>query len=222
MDASTSILTSVDGSSIFQLGDTKVICSVSGPIEPKPKQELPTQLALEVIVKPAKGSHTPREKLIEDKIRSILTPVIARHLYPRQLIQITFQILEAGENTEFSCKELSGCINSGFLALIDSGISLLQSFTSIVLCIDPIGQFISNPNAQQLSIASSTHVISMSITEDKVDRLLLMDSNGTFTKDEVFQVLRSSEIECLKLFKQLKQTIQEKVEKDFIWNSLKE
>lgn len=50
--AEVGVLDHVDGSSQFVSQDTKVVCSVTGPIEPKARQELPTQLALEITYVP--------------------------------------------------------------------------------------------------------------------------------------------------------------------------
>ena len=49
----TSLLENVDGSCELSTVNSKVIVSVTGPIEPKQRQEMPQQLALEVIIKPS-------------------------------------------------------------------------------------------------------------------------------------------------------------------------
>lgn len=54
----TSILENADGSAELTIGGTKVITSISGPIEPKQRQELPNQSSLEIIVRPATGLPT--------------------------------------------------------------------------------------------------------------------------------------------------------------------
>ena len=79
----TSLLQKSDGSAELLLGSTKVIASVTGPIEPKARQELPNQASLEILIRPAVGLATTREKLLEDKLRSLLQSIIVRFKYPR-------------------------------------------------------------------------------------------------------------------------------------------
>lgn len=216
--ASTGILSQVDGSSQVECQDTKVLCSVSGPIEPKARQELPTQLALEVIVRPAKGVPSTREKLIEDKLRAVLTPIISLYQYPRQLCQITCQVLESGENEyEFSIKELSACINSSFLALIDAGISLNSTVASVPLAILE-NKVIVNPTNEQLLKSQSVHILALELVNGGklVKNVLLLDSNGDFREEELFKVLSKGEQECLLLAQELRKVIDKKVQSQII------
>ena len=118
----TSVLSNADGSAELTLNRTKCLVSVSGPIEPKVRQELPTQASLEIIVRPAHGLSTTREKLLEDKLRSLLQSLIIRYKYPRQLIQIVVQFLVVDEEPEYTCNELNAAINGCYFALIDSHI----------------------------------------------------------------------------------------------------
>ncbi|GAV48231.1 hypothetical protein ZYGR_0I05280 [Zygosaccharomyces rouxii] len=216
--ASTGILNHVDGSSEFESHSTKVVCSVTGPIEPKARQELPTQLALEIIVRPAKGVPNTREKLIEDKLRGVLTPLIARYLYPRRLCQITFQVMEGGEpELEFSQRELSCCINAAVLALVDSGIGLLAMASSVPLAIIK-GQLVVDPNAQQLQESQSVHTLALEITESgkNVQNILLLDSTGAFTQNELFQILSQGEERCLTLVQELRKVLGDRINSEII------
>lgn len=216
--ASTGILNHVDGSSEFESHSTKVVCSVTGPIEPKARQELPTQLALEIIVRPAKGVPNTREKLMEDKVRGVLTPLIARSLYPRRLCQITFQIMEAGEpELEFSQRELSCCINAAVLALVDSGIGLLAMASSVPLAMID-GQLVVDPNSQQLQQSHSVHTLALEVTEGSknVQNILLLDSTGDFTQTELFQVLSQGEERCLTLVQELRAVLVDRINSEII------
>lgn len=222
MQVSTHYLEHVDGSSIFHNNDTKIVCSVSGPIEPKSRQELPTQLALEIIVRPAQGVQSTREKLIEDQVRAVLTPILARYMHPRQLAQICFQVMETGEPKEYTVKEVSACINAGVLALVDSGVPLLSMCSSVCMCIDPRGQVIIDPSNEKLLEAESAHIISIEIGRDskneiEVRNILLLDSVGTFDESQLLNVLKVGEKECIRVYDDLRSGIEEKVAKDFIW-----
>lgn len=199
--AATGVLTNVDGSSEFECRDTRVVCAVTGPVEPKARQELPTRLALEVVVRPAKGVPNTREKLLEDRLRAVLTPLIVCSKYPRQLCQITCQILEAGEEEdEFSQKELSCCINAAFLALIDAQLSL-HSFSSCVslAVLKDSGELVLNPSGDQLRVSQSAHTLALELKDgsEKVSNVLLLDSTGDFTEAELLNVLQVGEQACL-------------------------
>ena len=70
----------------------KLITSINGPIEPKQRQELPNRASLEINIYPSIGLSTTKEKLLENKLRSILqNNIIINYKYPRQLIQISIQ-----------------------------------------------------------------------------------------------------------------------------------
>lgn len=218
--ATLGLLTKVDGSAQFELQDTKVICSVTGPIEPKARQELPTRLALEVIVRPAKGVPNTREKLIEDKLRAVLTPLIVCEKYPRQLCQITCQILEAGESeTEFSVKEISSCINAAYLALLDAQVAMHSfcSSVSLAILIDS-NELVLNPSNEQLKVSRSTHSLALELIDGakKVQNVLLLDSNGDFSEADLFNVLQLGEQNCLELAQFLRKTVTEKITNEVI------
>ncbi|EDO15664.1 hypothetical protein Kpol_473p23 [Vanderwaltozyma polyspora DSM 70294] len=214
------LLTEVDGSSQVECEDTKVICAVTGPIEPKARQELPTQLALEIIVRPAKGVPSTREKLMEDRLRSVITPIVSLYQYPRKLCQITCQILESGESEyEFSQKELSCCINATLLALIDSGLALNSIASSVSMAIlKGSDDVIINPTNSQLLQSQSVHVLALQLIEGsrKVKNVLFLDSSGDFTEQQLFNVLEIGEKSCLELGLTLRSIIESKVKSSFI------
>ena len=217
IEAETTILSRVDGSATVSAGETRVITSISGPIEPKPRQELPTTAALEVIVRAGVGISNTREKLLEDKLRSILTQVIIGHLYPRQLIQITTQILEAGEDVEYTSKELSALVNSAYLALTDANIGLNVSFASEHFAILENGEIIISPSKAQLKTSKSSHVVVYAIKNGKSSNLLYSDSIGTFSEDELYKILSLASQQIEKIHQTFRKTIQSKIEKDFVW-----
>lgn len=51
----TSLLQRVDGSASWDYNDTKVVVSVTGPIEAKSRDEIPTAATVELVVRPAVG-----------------------------------------------------------------------------------------------------------------------------------------------------------------------
>lgn len=213
----TSVLSRSDGSASVQFGDTKVVVSVTGPIEPKVSQELPTTAALEIIVNPDTGVSNTRETLLEDKLRSVLQQLVIGHLYPRQLIQVTCQVLEAGEAKEYTAKELSAVINAAYLALIDADIALSCSLASVNVSIDSQDNVLLNPGKSDLKACKSHHVFVYKVKNSEATNLLFSDSIGDFSKQEFLNLIVKSKQESQFLYQQLRSLIESKVAKDFIW-----
>lgn len=232
MELKTSSLTNVDGSAELVEGKNKVIVSVSGPIEPKAKQELPNVASLEIITRPSIGVSTTRENLINDKLRSILSGLIIRHKYPRQLIQIVVQVLitecdsivlndhqNTIDNLKFFNGELSTIINCCYFALLDANIGLFESFVSINQTISSSGVIEVSPNLQALIDSTSTHIVVLSIKDGKPNKIMYIDSKGNFTQPELFKVIDHSYSEGEKKFAVFKDLVTRKLTDDFKWKS---
>lgn len=218
IDLKTSILENADGSAELTIGGTKVITSISGPIEPKARQELPNQSSLEIIVRPASGLSTTREKLIEDKLRSILQSIIISYKYPRQLIQIIVQFCKTDETNEFNVNELNAAINSCYFALIDADVALYSSFASVVISMN-LGNLIKEPTGDVLETSDSFHLICFTIQDGQANKLLMLESQGEFTEQELFTILSESvhEVEQFHLIQ--RKFIEDKINQDYIWKS---
>ncbi|CAH2352808.1 exosome complex component Rrp46p [[Candida] railenensis] len=221
---STSILSQVDGSAQLLLGPIKVLASVTGPIEAKARQELPTLASLEIIVRPATGVSSTREKLLEDKLRSLLQSIIVRHKYPRQLIQVVIQFLSSDSDHSanakaFTSNELNAAINCVYFALIDANIALFSSFASVSLCILPSSDsFILNPTIAQLNESESHHVICFDIKDKQADKILLVESQGSFSEKQFYLAIDEASKECETIHnKYQRHCIVEKIREDFVW-----
>ncbi|SMN17979.1 similar to Saccharomyces cerevisiae YGR095C RRP46 Exosome non-catalytic core component [Maudiozyma saulgeensis] len=212
MNTRTGYLENVDGSCLYSLNSTKVIAAVTGPVEPKARQELPTQLALEINIRPACGVPTTREVNIQDKVRAVITPTLALYKYPRQLCQITLQLLQAGETESYFHElELVACVNSTTYALVDSGIALKGIALGTTIVITEGNKLITEPTDENLKNAKSTHVVVYMIENSKPTNLLLMDSYGDFDQNDVFKVLEQSEIKINELNKNFREYMKTKL-----------
>ncbi|RCK67130.1 Exosome complex component RRP46 [Candida viswanathii] len=219
VDLRTSTLPNADGSAELTIGGTKVITSISGPIEPKLRQELPNQSSLEIIVRPATGLPTTREKLIEDKLRSVLQSVIISYKYPRQLIQIVVQFARTDEAAEFNVNELNAAINSCYFALIDADVALYSSFATMVVAMN-LGNLIREPSGDVLETSESFHLVCFTILDGHANKLLMLESQGEFTEQELFTVLSESVGEVEKLHSIQRKFIEDKIAEDYIWKRL--
>lgn len=235
LQAKLSELTEVDGSARLTVGNTIVLVSVAGPLEAKPRQELPTQASLEIVVRPSRGLSSTREKVLEDLLRSVLQLVIIRHQYPRQLIQIVVQFLTTDLDREgaivisgdtaasggaFTSNELSAALNACYLALIDANVALYNSFAAVSVAIDQDGKCIETPSLKQLQNSSSHHVVCFDIRDQKSHKILLVESNGTFSEEELIQVIELAATATQKIHTSCQRPlVEDKVKLDFIWSS---
>lgn len=225
MLATTSLLTQVDGSAQLVVGPTKVVASVTGPIEGKARQELPTAAALEIVVRPATSVLLTREKLLEDKLRLLLQLVIITPRYPRQLIQIVVQFLttDADRATtqrharDFCANELSAAINCCYFALVDANVALYSSFALVALAIVD-GAIEVNPDIDVLHHSASHHVICYDVKALHANALLLVELHGLFLERQLFEALDRAATECEAIHLQVQRpTIVDKVARDYVW-----
>lgn len=211
----TGLLDRVDGSAELLVGPIKVVSSVTGPIEPKPRQELPNLASLEIVVRPAVGVSTTREKLLEDKLRLVLQSVIVRFKYPRQLVQIVVQFLATDSAKDYTANELSAALNCCYFALVDANIALENSFASVALAVG--AQTVVGPSSAQLAASESHHVVCFDIKEARAGKLLLLESAGKFTEEQLFEVVETGSRECQQLHGLQRSFIAAKVNDDFVW-----
>lgn len=214
----TGILDQVDGSASYSLGPTKVITSVAGPLEiTKSKNERPNSAYIDLNIHPATGVSGTREALLEDKVSKLLESVIDVSRYSLEQIQIYNQIVEPGEEPQYTVNELAAVINSTFIALLDSGISLKTSFLAASCAFDKDHKLIINPDGAQLKQSVSEHIVAFSLSDGKCDALLYSDSKGKFTENEYFLVLDTCSSEIETQIQTVRDSLVEKVQSDYIW-----
>ncbi|CAN6601265.1 exosome complex component Rrp46p [Trichomonascus vanleenenianus] len=218
VEIDTTFLKQVDGSASWTQNVTKVVCSVSGPMEAKIRDEIPTAATLELVVRPIVGLTSTREVLLQDRLYSVISSVILRHLNPRSLVQIVLQVLETGESTRFTALELAACINSCIIALVDAGIPLQGIAVATVAAIVD-GKAVFNPSKEQLEKSTSQHVVAYEVKENTVQRLLLAESLGQFKESDLLDVLEKGVTECQELNKEIRASLTDKVKRDFIWKN---
>lgn len=194
-------------------GDTRIICSVNGPIEVKTRDELPTMATLELVVRPVVGLPTIRETLLQDCTYGCLRSIVLRTQLPRSLIQIVVQVLDAGEPVEYTVYELVGAINSSVLALANAGIPLSGLVVAVCLAIVE-GEIVLNPGVDQLKKSQSTHAVAYKVDNGPEEfrfRLVMCESTGLFTQNELLQVLETAEDAAREENKKMRSMIEQQV-----------
>ncbi|KPI37649.1 Exosome complex component SKI6 [Cyphellophora attinorum] len=134
---------SSDGSSLFTMGNTMVVCTVTGPRESsRGASRDNTQSTVETEITIAPFATTDRRKRprndkrlleLQTTISSAFQAHLYTHIYPRSTISIALHVLSLDGSL------LAACLNAASLALVDAGIpmpSVLSAVTSGVI-VDP-------------------------------------------------------------------------------------
>lgn len=126
---------SSDGSSYVEQGNTKVVCLVSGPMEPASKAQLSTTkatLTINLNVTPFSTIDRKKRSKNEKRISEIVTSMkrtfeqsIIVNKYPRTTIGITVHVLSLDGGL------IAGITNAITLALIDAGIAMYEYISAV-------------------------------------------------------------------------------------------
>ena len=129
----TDVLPNADGSAYIEMGKNKIMVGVFGPREMHPKRfAKPNMATLRCRYHMAPFSTDPRrspapsrrDNEISMVIRYALEPAIFLERYPRSVIDVYAEILEADGGTR------TACINAATVALIDAGIPMRDMVAS--------------------------------------------------------------------------------------------
>lgn len=216
VEIETGVLRQADGSAQWKSGITKVVCSVSGPLEAKIRDEIPTAATLEMVFRPIAGLTTTREAVLQDRVYCALSSVVMRNLHPRTLIQIVVQTIETGEPKEHNTLELAAGINAASVALLDAGIPLQGLVIAVSVAVVD-GKPVVNPLAKDLANSTSTHTVAYEFRNGTADRLLLCESTGLFSKDELLAAINSAVPATQDIYSTLRKALENKVRSDFVW-----
>jgi exosome complex component RRP46 len=118
------------------LGDTKVLASVSGPVEVRLAVEHASRATFEVMVRPLSGLSGTEAKSLSSTIRSILTPSLLLSKNPRTLIQLVIQSVTPTVSQRFPSTLVASLINASTLALLNTGSVSMRG----VVCAVAIGR----------------------------------------------------------------------------------
>lgn len=122
------------------------MCSVSGPVEVQIRDEKLDEATVEVVVRPAKGVPTTKEKLMESVLRTAFEPVILGGMMPRTLVQIVVQIIK-----DDGCI-LAAAVNAITVALLDAGIPMKHMAAAITVMIDQHNELVLDPTTVELEV----------------------------------------------------------------------
>lgn len=135
----------------YRLGESTVIASVVGPAEVKIRDEKMDEATVEVIVRPAVGFPSTKDKLLERALRQTVEPTILAGMMPRTLIQIVVQIVQEDGNM------LSTAVNAISLAMLDAGLPMNSLAAAVSAVIDQEGNLLLDPNSKELEVREEEH-----------------------------------------------------------------
>lgn len=163
-----------DGSSYFEMGNTKVLCTVLGPREQRragggggQQQKATIEASISIagfsgVDRKRRGRNDKRIQEMNHMIESAFESTLQLHLYPHSTISITLHVLSQDGSL------LAACLNASTLALIDAGI--------------PMTDYIS----------ACTVGTTSSFTDDEGEADPLMDLNGSEENEVPFLTLGTS------------------------------
>nr|POE80953.1 exosome complex component rrp46 [Quercus suber] len=175
-----------------------VLAGVNGPVEAQRRDELPEEAAVEVNLRPASGVGGPRERWLESVVASVVRSVLLVQMYPRTLVQITLQIMK--EPTDLKLKArvkdvsvLPSLLNAAFLALVDGGLPLSTSMSSVLVGVTNAGEVVLEPAEKTLAQCSGIQALTYSTDGG----LLLLESSGNFDLEEWEKIAAQARKACL-------------------------
>jgi exosome complex component RRP41 len=130
LTAQISTQAAADGSSYLEMGNAKVICTVTGPAEGKRvgasggssgDAEVRVEIGIagfSGVDRKRRGRNDKRVSEMQTTISSAFASTLFTHLYPHSTILITLHILSQDGSL------LAACLNAATLALIDAGIPM--------------------------------------------------------------------------------------------------
>lgn len=203
------VLERADGSAYVELGNNKVFAAVYGPREMHPRHDQqPDSAVLRCRYSMAPFSVEDRKKPGPDRrsmeiskvTQEALEPVLFLELYPRSVIDVFIEVLQADAGTR------TAGINAAAVALADAGIPMRDLVSSVAVGkVD--GTIVLDLMKEEDQFGTTDMPVAI-IPRKKVVTLLQMD--GHFTKEEFKQALELAFKGCEKIYEVQRQALKEK------------
>ncbi|MEM3420641.1 MAG: exosome complex exonuclease Rrp41 [Candidatus Hadarchaeum sp.] len=203
------VLERADGSAYVELGNNKVFAAVYGPREMHPRHDQqPDSAVLRCRYSMAPFSVEDRKKPGPDRrsmeiskvTQEALEPVLFLELYPRSVIDVFIEVLQADAGTR------TAGINAAAVALADAGVPMRDLVSSVA--VGKIDDTIVLDLMKEEDQFGTTDMPVAIIPRKRVITLLQMD--GHFTKEEFKQALDLAFKGCEKIYEVQRQALKEK------------
>ncbi len=203
------ILKRADGSAYVELGANKVLAAVYGPREMHPRhRQQPNTAVLRCRYNMAPFSVDERKRPGPDRrsveiskvTREALEPVLFLELYPRSVIDVFIEILQADAGTR------TAGINAATVALADAGVPIRDMVSSVA--VGKIDDTIVLDLTKDEDQWGTTDMPIAIVPRKKMITLLQMD--GHFSKEEFGQALDLAFKGCEQIYEVQRQALREK------------
>ena len=203
------ILERADGSAYVELGANKVLAAVYGPREMHPRhRQQPDTAVLRCRYNMAPFSVDERKRPGPDRrsveiskvTREALEPVLFLELYPRSVIDVFIEILQADAGTR------TAGINAATVALADAGVPIRDMVSSVA--VGKIDDTIVLDLTKDEDQWGTTDMPIAIVPRKKMITLLQMD--GHFSKEEFRQALDLAFKGCEQIYEVQRQALREK------------
>jgi exosome complex component RRP41 len=203
------VLKRADGSAYIEQGNNKILVAVYGPQELHPRHlQQPDTAVLRCMYNMAPFSVVERKKPGPDRrsieiskvVREALEPVLFLNLYPRSVIDIYIEVLQADAGTR-----VAG-VTAASLALADAGIPIRDLVVGVsVGKVD--GTLVLDLNAEEDQYGEADMPVAMT-GRDK--RITLLQMDGHMTREEFKKALQLALKGCQQLYELQKEALREK------------
>ncbi len=203
------VLKRADGSAYVELGENKVLAAVYGPREMHPRHDqLPDTAVLRCRYSMAPFSVDERKRPGPDRrsveiskvTREALEPVVFLELYPRSVIDVFIEVLQADAGTR------TAGINAAAVALADAGVPMRDLVSSIAA--GKVDDTIVLDLTKEEDQWGTTDMPVAIVPRKKMITLLQMD--GHFTGEEFKQALDLAFKACERIYDAQRQALRQK------------
>jgi len=186
------VLYNADGSALVEVGRTHILAAVYGPREPIQKyMVLPDRAILRVRYHMApfstsdRKSPAPSRREIElsKVIRESLEPVVMSELYPRTLIDIFIEVLQADGGTR------TAGVTAAALALADAGIAMKDLVAGVAVG-KVEGRLVLDLDEMEDMYGEADMPVAMA---PNLGLITLFQLNGVFTPEEMEKAIKMAE-----------------------------
>ncbi len=205
------VLKNADGSAYIELGNNKILVAVYGPHEAVPKYIAEPDKAVirckysmaPFSVSDRKSPQPSRREIELSKvIREALEPAIFLNEYPRTMIDVFIEVLEADGGTR------TASITAASVALADAGISMKDLVTAIAVG-KAEGKLIVDLNGLEDQYGEGDMPIAIM---PQYNEVTLFQADGIFTPEEIEEAFRLASEAIKKLYNEQKKALKKKYE----------
>jgi len=203
------VLERADGSAYVELGNNKVFAAVYGPREMHPRHSQESDTAVlrcrynmaPFSVDDRKRPGPDRRSMEISKVtKEALEPVLFLELYPRSVIDVFIEVLQADAGTR------TAGINAAAVALADAGVPMKDLVSSVA--VGKVDDTIVLDLMKEEDQLGQTDMPIAIVPRRKVITLLQMD--GHFTREEFKQAVDLAFQGCEKIYEVQRQALKEK------------